>query len=178
MQAWTFDDDDNPAEPEVDENPYGTAKATVTLGDFGEGWLDTVSFGTQTGLWDLGREGTIVLDILNRPEALEYKEIVIQVTYFKGLVAAPVIDIPGATPVSNQTVLIEEDALGDWLLDQSIWRIEPNPAQEQVILTAAWNGSTVDQIVVDTICIPEPGTALVLAVGCIAVALRRRCLNR
>jgi hypothetical protein len=176
LQVWTFDDDDNPAAPETDNNPYGTAEATITVGDFGEEWLDTVSFGSQTGIWDLGREGTIVLDIPNSSEALPYKEIWLQVTYYDSIVKAPVVTIPGATFVSDQTLVVEEDDLGDWLLDQSVWRIEPNPSSEEITLTADWNGSTIDQVVVDTICIPEPATAIILAIGTMAAIMRRRRL--
>jgi len=175
-QVWSFDDDDNPALPETDNNPYGTAEATITVGDFGEGWLDTVPFGSQTGIWDMGREGTIVLDIPNRPEALPYKEIWLQVTYYDSPTYPPVVTIPGASLISEQTLLVEEDSPGDWLLDQSVWRMEPNPSSEQIILTADWYGSTIDQIVVDTICIPEPGTAIILAVGTMAAIMRRRRL--
>jgi len=51
-QVWTFDDDNNPALPEIDENPYGTAEANI-IG----GYLD--NFIGRPGVWG------------NYPDALE-----------------------------------------------------------------------------------------------------------
>ena len=71
-----FGNDDNPALPDLMTNPYGDAAALITVGDLGEGWQESIpGFGTQTGFWDLGSGGTIVIDIDNRAELLTYKEI-------------------------------------------------------------------------------------------------------
>lgn len=153
-QQWRFDDACNPAIPEVINNPYGQATATITVGEYGEGWLYDLGLGTQTGYWDLGGTGgQIVLEIDNRPEPLPYKEIWVQVTYYVGIIVAPTVDVPEGRLISTQTILVEEDIFGGWFLDQSVWRIGPNPAQEQIIVTADPNwGSVIDQVVVDTNC--------------------------
>jgi hypothetical protein len=176
-QEWRFDTNANPAPPEVINNPYGTASAAITVGDFGSGWLDQLGGlgDTQTNYWDLGSAGTIVIDIDNRPEPLPYKEIWIQVTYFQDLWQAPAVDVPGASLLGGETRLIEHVSTGgDWFLDQTMWRIEPNPDHEQITVTADLSGSVIDQIVIDTICIPEPGTLAGLVVGCCLLAVRRR----
>lgn len=178
FQEWGFDTNANPAAPTASNNPYGNATAAVTVGSFGSGWLDQLpGMGTQTGYWDLGGEGgQIVLDIANRPQALPYKEVWVQVTYFRDLTQAPSVSVPGAQFVSGQTLTLEAvQTGGSWLVDQSLWRIEPNPSSEQVIITSnpAWGG-VVDQIVVDTICAPEPASlALLGLMGAFLIGRRR-----
>jgi len=176
FQDWTFDDADNPASPETVRNEYGEAAALITVGNMGVGWLDSQpGFGSQTGFWDLGSGGTVVLDIDNRPLALPYKEIWVQVTYFADISAAPMVDVPMATLIDSQTVVVEDLGMGGWLLDQSSWRIEPNPLSEQIIVTAdpMW-GSIVDQVVVHTICVPEPATTGLLAFGGLLLLRKER----
>ena len=175
-QEWRFDNDTNPAVPEVINNDYGIATASITVGLMGSGWLDDPMLGTQTGVWDIGGDdGQILLDIDNRPLALDYKEIWLQVTYYQSIGGAPIVDVPGAQLVSSQTVLIEEDIMGmGWYLDQSVWRIEPNPSHEQVILTGDSGGSVIDQIVVDTYCVPEPASIVLLILGSFVAFKKRR----
>jgi len=181
-QQWQFSTDTNPAVPEVIINTYGGASAAITVGEMGTGWHEQLGgFGTQTGYWDLGDGGgQIVLDIDNRPLALDYKEIWVQVTYFKDISQPPAVDVPGATYIGGQNGLLVEDTGNGsgWYLDQSIWRIEPNPDHEQIVLVsdAMW-GSIIDQIVVDTICIPEPATISLLAISGLII-LRRTRRNR
>jgi len=175
-QQWRFDTPANPAVPEVINNEYGSASASITVGLMGSGWLDDPMLGTQTGIWDIGGDdGQILFDIDNRPLALDYKEIWLQVTYYQSMGGAPIIDAPGAQLISSQTVLIEEDIMGmGWYLDQSVWRIEPNPSHEKVILTGDPWGSVIDQIVVDTYCIPEPTSIGLLILGSFIAFKKRR----
>ena len=179
-QEWRFDDNDNPALPENVDNEYGNgfdppAIATITVGEYGEGWWDDPGLGSLTGMWDIGgTDGRIVLDIDNRPLQLEYKEIHVQITYYQSIGSAATVTVPTAQLVSSTTELVEED-IGSWAwyLHQSIWRIEPNPGYEQIILTGHPDGSLIDQIVVDTRCIPEPTSMALLALGG-CVILRKR----
>jgi hypothetical protein len=179
FQQWTFDDNSNPVEL---DNAYGTATATITVGEYGEGWQQGLGFGEVTGIWDIGgTDGEIVVDIDNRPEAPAdyYKEIWLQITYytFAGLGDVPTITIPGAEFLSGETLVVEEDPKfggNGWFLDQTKWRIEPNPDYEQITLTGAPSGSVIDQIVVDTTCIPEPATIALLALGTLMLCRKKR----
>ena len=175
-QQWNFDANDNPAVPEVIDNDYGSASASITVGFMGSGWLDDPLLGTHTGMWDIGGDdGSIVLDIDNRPLALDYKEIWVQVVYYQGLYAVPMIGIEEAQFISSETDLLEEDGFGGgWYLEKSIWRIEPNPSHEQIILTGNLDGSLIDQIIVDTYCVPEPASIVLLMLGGFAALTKRR----
>ena len=178
-EQWGFDTDANPTPPEVINNPYGGATAIVVVGQYGSGWLDQLSgLGSKTGFWDLGSSGTITLNIANSPIIDAYKDIWLQVTYFRDITQAPEVDIPGAVRLGGETRLVEHvDTGGDWLLDQSRWRIEPNPSSETIVITSdvLW-GALVNQVVVDTRCaaVPEPASLTALLLGCGAVLLRRR----
>ena len=178
-QEWSFDDSDDPALPEVIINPFGTAGADITLGAFGEGWFESLSgYGSQTGFWDIGGEGgQIVLDIDNGPERNPWKEIWVQVTYWKDIQQAPTVAVPGGYYVGGEKeVLVEHVATGgDWLLDVWVFRIEPNPEHEQIVISSDpdW-GSLIDQVVVDTWCVPEPATVSLLLLGGLVI-LARRC---
>ncbi len=179
FQEWTFDTDANPAAPTLLNNPYGAPAATITVGAFGAGWQQQLpGLGSQTGYWDIGDaiEGAqIVLDIPNRPVQDLYKEIWVQVTSYVDINQAPLVSVPGATLLGSDQAIVEQvPEGGSWVLDLTKWRIEPNPSQEQIVLSAIpMFGATIDQIVVDTICVPEPATLLTLVVGGIAL-LRRR----
>lgn len=181
-QAWTFEDADDPAAPEAKTNPYGSPTADITVGTFGTGWhAFMVGLGGRTGFWDIGASGTtgpvngsIGLEIPNCPAPATYKEIWVQVTYFDDLTTAPVVSVPGAIFLGGQTVLVEHVSTGgDWLLHQSMWRMEPNPSREEILLTAVPTaGAVVDAIVVDTICVPEPAILFLVTLG--SAVLRRR----
>ncbi len=175
-QEWQFNDNDDPAAPDVVNNPYGTSIADITVGQIGSGWLDQLGgYGGQSGYWDLGgSDGSIVIDIDNRDEPLPYKEIWVQVTYWKDLHQAPDVDVPGAVFLYGDTAVIETVATGGtWLLDLTVWRMEPNPNHERIIITADPGLSIVDQIVVDTRCVPEPATMSLLVVSGLGLLLGR-----
>jgi len=156
-QHWRFDTDDNPAVPEIINNPYGQAAAVVTVGNLGEGWIYDLGLGTQTGMWDMGGlGGRMVIDVDNRSLAQTWLELWVQIVYYEAISVAPAMDIPGAQRISSQTILIENDgALGGWYLDQSVWRMGSNPTHAQIVLVSnpSW-GSLVDQVVVDTVSVP------------------------
>lgn len=153
-QQWTFDDNNNPAGPEVINNDYGTASAAITVGRFGSGWLDQLSgLGSQSGYWDLGFDcGQIVLDIDNNPQMTLFKEVWIQVTYFEDLSQAPTVEVPGAAYTGGQTLMVEDGGDGaKWLLEQSKWQLSKSSGDDTIIVRSDPNrGSVVDQIVVDT----------------------------
>ena len=148
------------------------------------GWMDSC----------LGREGvwldleSIDLWIPNHTEPNEYKEIWLQVTYHvtdlqPPAYIAPTVEVPGATYLGGQIRILEENlGLWHWELSLSKWRIEPNPTEEWIHLTWPEPGEyprgAVDQIVVDTICIPEPGTMALLALGACAAVPRRAKIRR
>jgi len=187
VQEWDFTTDANPALPENYANPYGTPSATISLGFAASGYWETYPPipGGRVGVWDIGRGideedpaiGRITLVIPNtvNTDPTSYKEIWVQVTYYKDLTMAPIVEVPGGVLLGGESRRIEIVPMwGEWWLDQTMWRIEPNPTQETILITGHDWGSMIDQVVVDTICIPEPATMSLVGVGCVLLFARRR----
>lgn len=159
LQVWGFAVPDNPAAPAFIQNPYGNAVASITVGQYGSGWFWHLSgVGTPTGYWDLGfTGGNILVEIADRPRTTGQTQISVQVTYFKDLTHAPTVEVRGAVLVSGRTVQVEHVPTGgDWMLDQSLWRLASPTDQVLVtIRSVPAYGAVVEEVVVDTL----PSTA-------------------
>jgi hypothetical protein len=133
--------------------------------------------GTQSGYWDLGGSGGQIG--INISAALPYKEIWVQVTSYVDISQAPTVSISGATLIGQEEQLVENIATGgNWMLNLSKWQISPNQTQEQIILASnpQW-GTIIDQVVVDTISIPEPATISLMLAGIASALLRLRGMS-
>ncbi|MCD6303936.1 MAG: PEP-CTERM sorting domain-containing protein, partial [Planctomycetes bacterium] len=122
------------------------------------------------------------VDIPNRPQALPYKDIQVQIEWTS-------VD-QGARPQvyeydsgAQATILAEwplEDTneqppYGDkWMFTAYLVHIEPNPPYERVVIAGP---AMIDEITIDTICIPEPATVGLLALGMLGLMLRRHRKN-
>ena len=171
-QEWTFDDDDNPAPPEVDQNPYGDfPELRVDFSGNHIRWEPT--YNSHEGVW-YGDPISIELTIPNAEVRNPYKDIWVQVI-FKGN--------PWPYEVITEPAYDSLTVLGDSITG-SYWgwktwdlglRLVPNPDSEVIRLKFDGSGAYVDKIVVDTICIPAPGAVLLGSIGVGLVGwLRRR----
>ena len=144
--------------------PWGLPSTTVSPGLF-QSWMP--SWGGRQGVWPLS--GEIETIIPNRPLALPYKDILIQLTWAQ--------QAPNVFPAVSElrfgvgSTLVHEIPLpGGWFHSTYQIHLEPNPDWEKILITGAIN---VDELVIDTICAPEPTTLCLLAMGAFAI-LRRR----
>lgn len=161
---WEFSTPDPHPLPDLGHYPYGIPSTTVTPG-VGQAWLP--EWEGRVGVWPLS--GEIFVQIPNRPEPLPFKEIWIQLTW--------AMQAPNVWPAVSETrfgvpaTLVAEVPLGGaWLHSTYLIQLEPNPDWERILITGAVN---VDELVIDTICAPEPTTLGLLALGTLAL-LRRR----
>jgi hypothetical protein len=84
------------------------------------------------------------------------------VPVIENLVPAPHQDYPVS--------IVEEELLADgWFETTFTWRISPNPVDEMFRISGSID---VDELVIDTWCIPEPATLMLLAFG--GLLLRKR----
>ncbi len=188
MQHWTFDTapTSGTIAPEVDNNPFGfpviqdpysgsSAWHTVY------GTEPEVEYGVNDFFWGF------YIDIPNDDTTRPLKEMYIQFTYFydwntshyEAGIPTPSVFWPEGT---NSVEEVENTFLGgvngaNWYHSTWYITIEPNPDFETIWVESEGHDGddqlVIDQIVVDTICIPEPATLALLAMGGLTL-LRRR----
>lgn len=170
FQQWSFTQE-NVAPPLPDagwDNDYGTPQLSV----YGSGWNDNID-GHQ-GVWEFSNFGSgVLVDIPNNPVSQPVKEIWVELIWEAAGIKSYIPDQPiiGVWADDFEKQLMGEESIGgNWkasLYKITIW---PNPSAEQITI----NGDIrLDQIVVDTICIPEPAT-LGLLIGGALMAIRRK----
>jgi len=182
-QQWSFDTESpNPVLPEISENDYGLPTADITVTTFGSGWLDTLlGLGTQSGVWDVGPAGSIVVDLPAQVTAPgTYTEVWIQVVYFEdlGFFPAPNITMSSGQLQADQsqTQIVESTIpSGDWVLQKSVWYLDASAPIEQITISADLNfSSIIDKVIVDTIVVPEPATMGLLLLGSVILLRKKR----
>jgi len=108
---------------------------------------------------------SITVDNHNPPNEVKY--VWVQVVW------QPIPGLPPAGPVLSDfhpaastpvTVVgpVVLDPFNNWFETTFKWEIRPNPPDESFLLRGNIN---VDQLLVDTWCIPEPGTGLLTVLG-------------
>ncbi len=176
FEKWEFSTSNPITSPDVVYNLYGAPVAEAWPGT-GQTWID--QWGGRQGMWPLS--GTIEATIPDNLEPLPYKDIWVQLTWAK--------QVDSSTPVvwemdsGVQATLVEQDVLEPtgypspndlWYHSTYEMVLEPNPSSEIVKIDGTL---VVDELVIDTICVPEP-TALVLfgtgGISLLAYAWRRR----
>jgi hypothetical protein len=165
-QGWDFGTSDPNPLPDLGDNPYGVPATQIYPG-VGQVWQPELN--GRIGVWPLS--GEIWIEIPNRPEPLPYKDIWIQLTWEE--------QAPGNRPIVQTTApeavdgtLEQEIAVGPGLWKHSIYtiRLEPNPSSETILISG---GIDMDQLVIDTICLPEPASLGLLALGALVMSRRR-----
>lgn len=159
-QVWTFNDNDNPAFPELDRNPYGTPEAAIS-----GSWA--TRFMGRSGVWG-NYPGALEMSLYipNREVRSEWKEIRIEIGYKGSINELSVDPIPDGDSVEliyQNTVLVDPVHL--WYKAIYVWHIEPNPDAEIIFISASGTGGFIDYIKVDTMCIPAPGAILLGGIG-------------
>ena len=165
-QVWEFGTGGVPpvvVPPDDVINLYGDPELTVKT-----------PFGWENGAWALSGEMDIYLP--NRRVVDGWKEIWVQLAW-KPAGLDPSQSLPdqpnvAVTPFNFATMYRDDDDLGGgWVY--SLYKIElwPNPLEEWITVKGdIW----VDELIIDTICIPEPATIAMLGLGGLALMRKRR----
>lgn len=180
-QEWTFPDANLPHEADHNSiywNPNGVPFQLDTR-NMGSGltWLPT--FSGRSGIYAMGPAGPggpsiLVFYIPNTQIPRPRKDIWAQITWQVGPGDPSVDLVPfgGAFPptvIENGT-----DLGGGWKHSTFSFTVIPNPSEEFFQLRNNSQSTIyIDQIVLDTQCVPEPGTLLTFG-GLSALALIRR----
>jgi len=169
LQGWSFDDGAALTVPELVSNSFGAPTMEIVAGTYMQSYMG------RDGVLRYTAAGEIGISIPNSDNTEEgtWKQIWLQVIYSDPYGAGfdiPVVTVPGYDTFER----VSSQDLGDgFVLDTYDIIIRPNPTEEELIMFPIQCAMYVDEIVVDTICVPEPATLLVLSLGGL-VALRRR----
>jgi len=168
MQQWEFSVFNLTPAPDVVHNPYGVPLLDVDS----HGWYEYKD-GRQ-GIWPLS--GEIDVYIPNRHEILPEKLIWLQLTWKPGDQVNPYLpDEPmiGVVPFNTLTMSHTDTHLDSgWIHSIFAIEIQPNPIAEWIGIKG---DILVDELVIDTYCIPEPATIALLGLGGMALhGIRRR----
>ena len=167
FQEWEFTTSSNTPAADLARNPFGTPALLAQPGP-GKTWLAN-SYGQQ-GVWPLSGSLTITLPDRPRPEV--YSDVWVQLTWAE--------EIPGGFP-------------SIWLatcgsLFTMIYATIPDPGPiwkhstyELLVSSSALfdtikvtGGILVNELVIDTISVPEPSTSALLLLGAAVWYLRRK----
>ncbi len=133
----------------------------------------------------LTADGDLVFKIPNFPLPNDCKKIWIQVTYHPtDPNQHPWFDVE-AEGIEGMTDPVLEDRFdewsNDWVTEAWSFQIQPNPESEEITLnffdiddgTPSYP-AYVDQVVIDTWCVPEPTTVCLLGLGSLVFLRKRR----
>jgi hypothetical protein len=151
--------------PDAGFNPFGVPATRVYPG-VGQVWWPELN--GRIGVWPLS--GEIWVDIPNQQLPNPYKDIYIQLTWEAQAPGNRPFVLTTAPQQVNGALVQEIPVGGAWMHSIYTIRLEPNPAWEQILITG---GVDVDQVVIDTICVPEPASLGLLTLAGLAM-LRRR----
>ena len=163
FQQWEFSTPDAAPPPDNWLNPYGMPTMQVLpILPYEPEWDG------RQGVWPLS--GQMIVTIPNNPVPNPYKDIWLQLTWEEKDPG----EVPGVQELDSGTYASLIDSIpvgGNWYLSTYYMRLTPNPPSETIHIDGL---ILVDELVIDTICVPEPGTLSILALGCLAFWLRRR----
>jgi len=179
-QHWTFNSPQGPNwYPEQVDNPYGDPYLHTEMGT--DVWHDY--FEGYYGVLETRDMDAVLLEIPNAPYPNDYKEIRVQVTFFESWPFGgdhPRVELWDPPGYEFNNWIIEwlgDTPNGSWHYAAWDITIPFNPDHETIALVP-W-GSVgpnmfIDQIVVDTYCVPAPGVLTLLALGALVGTRRRR----
>ncbi|MEJ5250386.1 MAG: PEP-CTERM sorting domain-containing protein [Chthonomonadetes bacterium] len=155
-QHWTWDNGPN-AVPDFWNNPYGTPTENTSARQ-NAAWNPI--FGGRTGVWEL-EDGYMEWYIPDHFDPQLEKLVRVQLT----------LNVPDWNWAGSPTIGPVTDLGDGWYHHWADYVIPCQPFTVWIAGTFA-----IDQMVVDSVCVPEPGTMLLSAIGfgVVGAALRRR----
>jgi hypothetical protein len=179
FQEWTFADGNSMPSPVKSTfyNPNAGQMNPVLLNvDTVHRWFNEV--GQMQGVWALSGEIDIVIP--NYPQQNPYKQIQLYLVWkpeketdlpIERSPFLPDSPLVAVTPFNEMLMSINDVIEDSWhysTYDITIW---PNPEKEWFTIKG---NILVDHVAIDTICVPEPATIIIVAFGMLGATRRRK----
>jgi hypothetical protein len=156
--GWQFATKDTVIPPDAGSSSVGLS-ATITPGQFSSGWLaEHPVFGGASGLWDLGRRGTITMGnlgaALGNPATVRTFTVRVQQWVDGAIYTVPAtVAVPGAVLVAHGENALAPTGVGavgatGWVIEETEWRADAGSAVNSMTITSAYDGSVVDSVAI------------------------------
>lgn len=173
-QEWDFPDGQlQPANPGY-INPNGVP-IQIPGGTTGPtAWQPT--FAGRTGVWCIGPNGELVFMIPNNPVPENEKHIWAQITWFVAPGDPSVTVVPFGPPAGQARTVGTIDLAEGWHHSTFEFILPEQPEVEffHIVNHLPDTNVYIDQVVIDTLCVPEPASMAAVALGLGALIRRRR----
>lgn len=175
-QHWDFSAGPGGGPPDAGSfNPYGVPILTPLAHAF---WLPVAppppGPSPRADVWFINGPAGLFFDVPNSPQPKPQKWIRIQVT-FLDVIPDVFILLPGGGGGFLGAPNVTTPLPDPWI--HAYWDVVLpfNPPMESILIGAPLGGNIfVDQVVIDTICIPAPGAGIVLGLALCTCTSRRR----
>ena len=135
-------------------------------------WIQDDPLSGRLGIWPLSGIIDVIVD--NHEPPNEFKWVWVQLTWRPQSTGEEpeIYNLdPAPPPGWEPKIVLQEDLGGGWYETTYEWRLYPNPAYEWFTIGG---NIDVDQLVVDTWCIPEPGVLAIAGVAVLVLWRRRK----
>lgn len=177
VQHWDFSSGPTGFAPDAFplNNPYGSPFMQPSSSST---WFPSIAGAND--VWDI-TTGDLQFEVPNTGNQAHQKELWLQVTYFDATGAGfgPSYTVAGTTGTFTQIGGASQTILANgWTHELTKWSVASCPTLERITITGGLAGvvTMIDQVVIDTQCIPvpTPGSAALLAMGGLLAVRRKR----
>jgi len=172
-QFWLFNSPNpigSPIQPDGSLGQPWLPSTHITVQPLGD-WIQSDPVSGRFGIWPLSGRMNVTVDNYPQPNPVKYMWVQVVWQPQAGLPnTGPILS--GFDPAGTEPVAIPATLPNGWYETTFEWQIYPNPPDEFFVIGGNIN---VDQVIIDTYCVPEPSSVLLTALGGgLLLVLRRR----